>query len=177
MNSGQQKYTKLCSAIPNFLIGAGRQRVMIGDDHILIATRLGSSEQYRRFFLKDIRLFTVFKTVTGKILNVIHLLLLLFFGAVAFALTFAGDSGRPAFYLFLGFAALVFAHWIPHLFRGPTSKVFIKTLNSEDTIVISTRFNRTMKILRRIRPMIEAAQGGSTRAEVVERMLEAHHAE
>ena len=57
-----------------------------------------------------------------------------------------------------------------NLIKGPTSKVMISTLNSEDILALSGHFYKTKKIIDKIRPLIVKQQGEFTQAELIERM-------
>ncbi|NOY75626.1 MAG: hypothetical protein GXP32_07520 [Kiritimatiellaeota bacterium] len=168
MNNEKKKYIKLCSSTLSPLIG-GSQRILINDDHILVAKRMGMREEYRRFFLKDICRITAYKTWWGLFSIIINSLILAFFtlGAV---LAHLSDKTYPVFVVstFIGIISLCFL--LVDILRGPTGKVLITTLNSEDSLVFATRFHKTVKVLRKIRPMVEAAQGGD-RNETIERLL------
>jgi hypothetical protein len=169
-DNDKKKYIKLCSATLNPIIG-GTQRVLINDDHILLVLKRGGMiEEYRRFFLKDICRITVYKTWGRTLSIMINSIVLALFLLPTFVLGLSNETVAVA-YVF-GFLAIVaLTLLLVDIIRGPTSKTLITTLNSEDSIIITKRFNKTLKVLRKIRPMIEAAQGGVTRNETIDRLL------
>ncbi|MCK5844589.1 MAG: hypothetical protein KAG97_07780, partial [Victivallales bacterium] len=73
---------------------------------------------------------------------------------------------------FLGVVSIIILSMlIFQLFGGPSCKVLITTLNSKDSILFAYRFHKTLQILKRIRPMIEAGQGGVSRNETIDKLI------
>lgn len=137
---------------------AGRSSLWMARNHLLYVSSSGYSEQYKRFHYANIQAFVVRKTVKGKVLNIL-------FGALAaMALTPVligavtdGDRGMMIFFGIVS-AALVLAllgNWA----RGPTCATFVHTGVQSERVHSLGRFHTVMKVLRRIRPLIEEAQG------------------
>lgn len=166
MENHQIKYTKLCGST-NALAG-GVQRLMITDDHLLIAIKKGTNEEYRRFLLKEICQLTVYRTRWGMFTNIIASLIFAFFLFCSILFYYTKINEISFAFAVLAFFALVFL--FINVLYGPTGKVLLTTLNSEDSIVFSHHFHKTLKVLRKIRPMIEIAQGGATREETIARL-------
>jgi hypothetical protein len=151
MPSPASKYRKL----PGRGAGVGEaSRLFLADDHLLLVTATGFSESYRRFYLRDIQAITARKTVTWAILN----------GAVGFILFWMviglvsstdgaqvlGWSIAAGFFL----ALLLF-----NLFRGATCVCEIHTAVQSRRLSSVNRLRAARKLLARLRPVIEAAQG------------------
>lgn len=166
MKNAQIKYTKLCSST-NMLSG-GTQRLMITDDHLLIAIKKGTNEEYRRFYLKEICQLTVYKTWWGMFTNIIISLIIAFFLFMAVSANYM--KANEGSFVFASIAIFMLLGLLLNILRGPTAKVLLTTLNSEDSIVFSHYFHKTVKVLKKIRPMIEKAQNGVTREETIARL-------
>ncbi len=124
-----------------------------GPDHLLQVSSTGYSENYKRFYYRDIQAITFQKTSLGKILNGIWIFL-----AAAFALpTFDMNSGGAiVMWIIAGIFLLLLAL---NLFAGPTSSCYIRTAVQTERLPSLKRIKATRKMLDRIKPLIFAAQG------------------
>ena len=153
-----------------------RSRLMLCDDHLLLIGNLFGAEEYRRFFFEDLQFITVFKTSQGWIYNLIvsiSLSITLFLAVVSLILSKIKNEdflfGVSIFFAII--AVILVVALVINLIKGPTSKVMISTLNSQDTLTLTGSFYKTIKVINKIRPFIEKHQGPLTQKELVEQLL------
>jgi hypothetical protein len=145
-----------------------RVQLWQGEEHLLFVEWDGSREYYKRFPYRDIQAFIVQRTNEGRIISAILAAVVLIFGALALA---AGDpGGRIALLVVAGFFGLLL---LGHALSGPTCKGFIRTAVQLEELPSLTRLRRFRKVLERLRPLIEAAQGQLASEEIQARMQEA----
>ena len=130
---------------------AAHHRLYLGADHLLMVDSYGFQESYRRFFLSDIQAITLRRTLRGPILNGLFAL---------FALACLGVAAlNPD--LSIGMAipggAFLLLLLVNTLF-GPTCRCDIQTQVQTVRIRSLHRIRTARKFLRRIQPLIEAAQ-------------------
>jgi hypothetical protein len=132
---------------------ADHSRLWLGEDHLLLVTSSGYSEEYRRFFFSDIQAFHIFKTRHGAVLNAVFGGLAILFGALGF-----GVPNAEA--LFLWTVALICAATVAiNTALGPTCSVQVQTTIARHPLTPLGRLRRARKVLARLRPLIVAAQG------------------
>ena len=133
-------------------------RLWLGDDHLLqVESAGGYSERYKRFYFRDIQAIYLYKTNTWLIVN---LILGLLTGASLLWTLLVKDTGgiivlsviTGVFGLFLLLNAL----------RGPTCGCQLKTAVHFEELPSLGRRRNAEKVLARIRPLIESAQGSAT---------------
>ena len=146
-------------------IPGSRAALWLASDHILQVRSSLVSEDYRRFYFKDIQAFVIRSTNRRKYLNitfVIALVLLL----MLFSLLYEGNSlvGFVAiFTLIFGLPLLV------NVLLGPTCDVSIRTAVQEEALPSLCRVRRARRVIDRIRPQIHTEQGNLTADEISER--------
>lgn len=172
-----KKYKKLCKSSVD-LIGK-RSRLLFVDDHILQCNKIAGSEEYRRFFFKDLQSITVFRTLSGFISNIILSIVIIFFISLGMLVYFF--AGSDVFFgvgIFFGIITLiVFIALIINLIKGSTSKTIITTLNSQDTLVLSGRFYKTKKVIDSLREYIVKEQGEFSQKDIVNKLQEGNSTE
>ena len=137
----------------------------LGEDHLLVVESTGYSEEYTRYYLKDIQAIISRRSSRGKALNAVS-------GSLAAISLLAGIGGygngpSPA-----GIAAGIFAGFfllllIWNLFRGPTCRCLIRTSVGIDELPALDRIKSVRKVLKRLRPLIGRLQGEITTKEIV----------
>jgi hypothetical protein len=133
-------------------------RLWLGDDHLLqVESAGGYSETYKRFYFRDIQAVFLQKTSSWLVVNWIlgcitglFLLWTLTVKETAGIITLGIITGIFGFFLALNF------------FRGPTCNCLLKTAVHLEEIPSLRRRRNAEKVLARIRPLIEAAQGSAT---------------
>jgi hypothetical protein len=135
--------------------GSNYSRLWLAEDHVLLVTTTGYTEEYRRFFFADIQAVFIRKTKAGTVANwalvciAIVLAVLGIFVSEAFILcvVVAGFC-----LLFAGFNALL----------GPTCLVEIQTAVARQELPPLHRLRPSKKIVARLLPLVTAAQGETT---------------
>jgi len=139
-------------------IRAERCRLWLGRDHLLYVANQGFSEDYRRFYFKDIQAIVVRRTPLWLISNTILGSLL----AVLVTLAVLGHVlgwDEAGVVLSAFFAGCVLIPFLVNLAAGPTCAGYLYTAVQTQRIYSMNRLRTTRKVLDRVRPLIEAVQG------------------
>jgi len=137
-----------------------RSRLWLGKDHLLSVDSKNYSEDYKRFYFRDIQAVIIRKTRNGAIGNIV-----LGFLAGAGVLGFITTSGGPAIFwaIFAGF----WIFWILiNTAYGPTCVSHLKTAVQTEELPSLRRLRRSQKVLARLRPFIAQAQGEIPREDI-----------
>jgi hypothetical protein len=169
-----QKYKRLTRERSSGGIGivaVSRSSLWLGEDHLLLVDSIGYSENYKRFFFRDIQAVTIRKTKTRLVWNLILGVLL----AVSILITWSAsiDWREPGTVVVLSILLAVFG--IPLLLNnlfGATCACEIRTAVQTESLPSLNRMPKTRRVMNRIRPMISAAQGQLTGEEVTARLRE-----
>jgi hypothetical protein len=149
-----------------FLAGsftARRARLWLGQDHLLSVESQWYTEEYRRFYFRDIQAIIIRKTLTGRIINIVLGVLALLNLLGAFAST---DGLRVFWSVIMG----VFAFFLLlNTLAGPTSACHLRTAVQTEELASLRRVRRARKVLARVRPLIAEAQGELTPEEIAGR--------
>ncbi len=134
----------------------------LGRDHLLQIESLGGySEDYKRFYFRDIQALQIRKTKTGAAWN-------LFSGAIAFVLALIAwgihdETGKIVLFFFAALFGLLFViNW----FRGPTCVCHLKTAVHLEQLPSLSRLKKAQKVFQMIKASIEQAQGILTTEEL-----------
>jgi hypothetical protein len=148
-------------------------RLYEGPDHLLQITSTGYSESYKRFFYRDIqaliirrnRWFEYFAAGLGALTLLV---------ALPATLAFANNRESAIVLFFVGgiFLALLLGHWL----LGPTCVCEIQTAVQTERLFGLSRVRRAQKFLGRLKPLIDAAQGPLTPADLSAQLSEAWRA-
>lgn len=161
MAKKEKDYQKLPGTKKGFLIG--RHTLWQGTDHLLhVFSRVGV-EDYKRFYFNDIQTIITRKTFTGKIQNA-----LLGCFALAFALP-AASIGGPGAAVCAAAAGLFLLLLAVNLFRGPTCETKLRTAVQTEKLHSLHRLKNALKIMDRLRPVIQGAQGAVSREDLNKR--------
>jgi len=128
-------------------------RVWLGSDHLLLARTAFFSEEYKRFYFRDIQAVVTRRTERREILGVIFAFAAIFFGV----LSVFTDSGWRTF-LFVMTGTVLFALLVNWL-RGPTCVCHLRTAVQTEELSPLKRFRATRKVIERLKPKIQEAQG------------------
>jgi hypothetical protein len=137
------------------------QSLWLGRDHVLLLNRTHFSENYKRFFFKDIQAVVSHRTSVGLIWNII-------LGLLA-ALTVLGAVGSRSVEGRAALAALFLVFLVPllvNLFRGPTCATYLRTAVQTVRLRPLGRLKSLRRTMARLRPLIEEAQGRVTPEEI-----------
>jgi hypothetical protein len=140
---------------------SSRQSLWLAKDHLLSIRSNRFTEEYRRFYFRDIQAITIRRTRRRQFWNmVLCLLLLVFLGLFVSQVTQSGlSSDLWAWSVVL---ALVGVPLLMNNLRGPTCTCYIRTAVQVEELPSMNRVSKVHKILGRIRPLIAAAQGELT---------------
>ncbi len=138
----------------------------LGEDHLLAVESNGYSEEYTRYYLKDIQAIVTRRRAWGKVLNAVS-------GSMVAISLFAGIGGygngpSPVSVtagIFGGFFLLLLL-W--NLFRGPTCYCQVRTPVGIEKLHALDRIRSVRKVMDRLRPLIGQLQGGITHEEIIE---------
>ena len=151
MSGSRPQYQKL----PGRAAGLGEvSRLFLADDHLLLVSATGFRESYRRFYLRDIQSITARKTVTGQVVNGAFGFTL--FGAILGVVSSKDGAVTLGWGMATGF---FFALLLFNVLRGPTCVCEIHTAVQSRRLGSVNRMRAARKLLARLRPHIEAAQG------------------
>jgi hypothetical protein len=131
---------------------SSRQSLWLGEDHLLSIDSASYSEEYKRFYFRDIQAFFICPTSRRAIWNgiltsllIMHLLVFGWLGASVTILTIVG-------------VVLAIPLVINNLL-GPACKVYLRTAVQVEELPSLGRDRRAHRVLERIRPLITAVQG------------------
>ncbi len=132
----------------------GHSVLWMGRDHLLSVYSTGFTEEYRRFYYADIQALAAYKTVAGRIQAILLSL------AATLSAILTWRLGAPC--VLSGFIAGCFCLWlIIHLLRGPTCECYLYTAIQVRKLPTLRRLGTARKVMEKLRPGIEAAQGGA----------------
>ena len=138
----------------------------LGADHLLqIDSQSGYTEEYKRFYLRDIQAITLRKTSNWLVwISVLAALFLIF---AAFALAVEDNVGSAVLWVIAGVFGLFLAI---HLARGSTCECHLKTAVQTEQLPSLKRLRNARKALAIIRPLIEQTQGSFGAEELIRPM-------
>ena len=131
-----------------------RARLWMGKDHLLYQLSTGYTEDYKRFYYKDIQAVTIRRTKRFLVWSLV-LPLLTFICAVS------GYNHEPFREFFWAVGAILFLFLLIHLFMGPTCICRLHTGVSTEEIYSWKRLRTARKAIAVITPLIEASQEAS----------------
>ncbi|MBV9463241.1 MAG: hypothetical protein JO317_03335 [Verrucomicrobiae bacterium] len=131
-----------------------RQSLWLGPDHVLLVNNHFYTEDYKRFYFRDIQAFASKRTASWLILAGLWALTALFF------LWTASIADEP----FEANASLVFAACaggmlLYHLVAGPSCRTTLLTAVGAERISALDRVRKVRRVVARLRPLLEEAQG------------------
>ncbi|HMK49586.1 MAG TPA: hypothetical protein VK435_06005 [Thermodesulfovibrionales bacterium] len=148
------------------LIVRTRARLYMGKNHLLCVYNTGYTEDYKRFYYKDIQALVTCRTSRGKTLNIV-------FGALtAFHVLVTMLIGSPWNIISSSIAGLFLLLLLANIFRGPTSKAYLLTAVTMEDLPSLCRMKNALKVLELLRPVIEAAQGKLSKEDIQSRSSE-----
>jgi hypothetical protein len=130
------------------LLRGKKVQLWLGDDHLLVVDTDGYTEDYKRYYFKDVQGIVVRRTVEGRLINFLLSLPVLLFGVLGIE--------KPGF-LFVAAVFLVFL--ILNIAQGATCEAELFTAVQSEKLVSLSRVKTARKVLDRLQPLIIAAQG------------------
>lgn len=136
------------------LLRGRKVQLWLGGDHLLVVDSNGYTEEYKRYYFRDIQGIVVRPTVSGKMINVLLALplALLLWGALA-----ADQTGDAA--VFMVFAAFFLVLLIVNIVRGGTCEAELFTAVQSEPLVTLHRMKVARKVVAQLQPLVASAQG------------------
>lgn len=150
-----------------FAFTATRAGLWAGKDHLLCVFSTGYTEEYKRFYYRDIQAFLTRKTGRGSAWNVVSALFLSLFALLA--ITRTTPAVAVVFWVLAGVFLLVLAG---NLLLGPTCLCHVQTAVSREELPSLGRERNARKAIALLKPLIEGAQGALTPDEIGARSTE-----
>jgi hypothetical protein len=164
MATAPKEYTRLTRSRGRVLFGT--HTLWLAKDHLLLVANYGFWENYRRFYFRDIQQISVVKTAWSTVVNAVLGALLAFSAAL---LTVAGRVFEEAGLWLAAWGAVTALTMLALNFRRGTS-CFCQLRTAVQTTELKPLgwLRPAMEGLARLRPLIEAAQGGPATAEMLD---------
>lgn len=128
-------------------------RLYAGQDHLLSIRNHFFTEEYLRFYYRDIQAILTRKTIAGKVINICLLIALILFLVPVFLLS----GGRVVFFVLI--ASIIFIFLIINLIKGPTAICHVQTLVQTARLNSVNRMRVAEKIISQLKTLIEESQG------------------
>jgi hypothetical protein len=128
-------------------------RLWLGPDHLLLARTAFFSEEYKRFYFRDIQAVVTRRTERREILTVILIFTTVVFGVLAAFTDAVWHAVLVVITLTLFVALLV--NWL----RGPTCVCHLRTAVQTEELSPLKRSRATRRVIDKLKPNIERAQG------------------
>jgi hypothetical protein len=166
----EKEYERLTRARPRAkfaVISSGNSSLWMGKDHLLCIDTNGYTENYKRFYFRDIQAFLIRKTQRYTWWSLVT-------GVLAAGFLFpAAFSSEIVLKYILGIVGGLFSLvLVINLALGPSSACQLRTAVQIEELPSLNRLRRTRKVLDRLRPLIVAAQGALTPEEISRRVRE-----
>lgn len=163
MSTAEHEYARLPDGgLGTFGFLVTSSRLWLARDHLLqVKLAASSTETYQRFYFRDIQTLVLVKTGTWRILN--WVLGLIAAGILLLAALAKFYEGGLALLIAGGLFAVIF---LINLLSGPTCMVHLKTAVRQEELPSLRRQRRARKVLARLQPLIEEAQGAASREQL-----------
>jgi hypothetical protein len=168
----EPKYKRLTRARPRSrfaIISTGNSSLWLGPDHVLCIDSSGYTENYKRFYFRDIQAFIVRKTDVYKYTSLVLGILGLFLAVIAFV-----PSGTAMRVVLFSFAAFFLLCMLLNLLFGPTTLCYLQTAVQVESLPSLHRLRKARKVLNVLRPLIANAQGELAPEEIARRFGGTH---
>lgn len=134
-------------------------RLWLGDDHLLqVEASGGYSETYKRFYFRDIQAICLQASKSWLVANIVLGGLTGLFAL--WWLSAEGEAGKISLGIITGVLLLLL---ILNLVRGSSCTCYLKTAVHLEELPSLRRRRNAEKVLARLKPLIESAQGGLPR--------------
>jgi len=128
--------------------------VWMARDHLLLVSRTGYTENYKRFYFRDIQAVIIRKTSTAFVGNIVLSILALGFVLLAVAVS---DASFTIVWAMVGGIFAFF--FLLSLWRGSSCVTHIKTAVQTEQLAAWNRMRAARKGMAMIRPRLLEAQG------------------
>jgi hypothetical protein len=145
-----------------------RSSLWLGRDHLLCVDSTGYTEDYKRFYFRDIQSITLRRTTRRFVTNFCLVIFLLITGfPIAYFYSIGETTGVVGFGIVM--AALLIG-LIVNSALGPTTVGYLRTAVQVEDLPSLARLSKSHKVLARLRPLIAAEQGQLTPEALAERL-------
>lgn len=144
-----------------------RSSLWLAKDHLLCVETNGYTENYKRFYFRDIQAITLHRTKSFLIANSILIPL-----TALFVILGVGVSDFVGSIILWCVALLPGIPLIVNLVRGPGCLCRVRTAVQEEEIPALANIRKTQAVLDHIRPLIAETQGLLPREEIPGRLAE-----
>jgi len=132
----------------------GFSRLYLGRDHILSVSNAAYTEDYRRFYFKDIQAIIIAADSRREKLAAGYL------GTALLLILFALWKGGSWSTFFMILAALFLFNVAINWHRGPTCSCRLYTAASREDLPSLRRIKKAQEVMEMLRPLILESQGG-----------------
>lgn len=143
-----------------------RSSLWLGPDHVLCVETNGYTENYKRFYFRDIQAISIRETGRRYVWNAI-LVLPVVGCVVGLSMNLVSANNLAAIIVWGIFAILLTVSFAINNLLGSTCACQLRTAVQVENLPSLCRARQTRKVLAKIRPFITAAQGGELTAEAV----------
>jgi hypothetical protein len=142
-------------------VGFNNYSLWMAADHLLYVKSTSFSEDYRRFYWKDIQAIVVSRTATRRNWNIVLGSICLLCAALSFsALVYWPPAVSDGFVFLMEVVGAIFAFYLLlNTLLGPTCRCRLHTDVQVEELDCLGRIRTARKLVSIIRPFIEAAQG------------------
>ena len=135
--------------------------VWMARDHLLLISRTGYTETYKRFYFRDIQAVIIRKTATAFVWNIVLMILAL--ASILLGVVLSSVAARIVWASVGGFFVVLA---LLNLWRGATCVTHIKTAVQTERLGAWNRMRATRNGMAMIRPRLLEAQGELPRQEL-----------
>ena len=136
------------------IVSTSRASLWLGKDHLLCIDTNGYTENYKRFYFRDIQAVIIRKTIVWHVWSAV---LALFAGLFALIAILGGDVVMG--WVFGSIAGLFVLALLINILRGPTCSFHMRTAVQVESFPSVHRLRGARHALEQLRPLIAAAQG------------------
>ncbi len=154
-----------------FAITATRTSLWLGNDHLLSIDSTGYTEEYKRFYFRDIQAITICGNQRRVVWNWILMVLLIPCLTWIATMLFSAGAADVGLLITSGVVTSLFA--IPLIVNnlfGATCNCYLRTAVQVVELASLSRIRRAQKALARLRPLIAGAQGELSAEEIPARL-------
>jgi hypothetical protein len=150
-----------------------RTGLWLGSDHLLSVDSTRFTEEYKRFYFRDIQVITIRRNKRLSAGNtVMALLFIVWTGSLISAISAPGGADSYVLWWFAGALLWLVIPLLVNNILGPGCIVDIRTAVQTEELPALNRLRRARKVMERIRPLIVAAQGALDAEQVTARLRE-----
>ena len=154
------------------IVASTRSSLWLGKDHVLSIDSRRYTEEYKRFYFRDIQAITIRQTKRRAIWNFALMLLLLFWLGMLVSMVSGFESDSATIALLCTWFLILAVPLLANNILGPTCAVYLRTAVQIEELPSLNRVRRAHRALARIRPLISAAQGQLAPEEISVRIRE-----